>query len=471
MDEKLQTLTERLGTTDPALLTLLAFVFLAVILFLILWCTNPWRIVVAWIATMGIQLDLYDFRLCLADLFVLPLIVSVAIAASKPGGKSKVLSLCALFLALFVSVGNVTVLLYTGRIPQWTYLNKDVGLIAMVGVFWAIIKLTNTRAKLQSLVCTFVVSASVLNVIGLMCFALYQSTGVGSFVLMSSGNRYVGFMVDPNGWCGYLACGLIMQLSVLLTSDFNLVPLPKGIQWANVFVLCAGCILTMSRSGVIALAAGVIGLVVFTRGGKTRFAVAGFVIAASLIGYYVMERTYTTEEYANRASDRSSIQSRMDFNRRGLQLYTSSAMTSVTGIGIGAFFDQSVAAYGVDAQIHNTPLWLLVEGGPLIFGVFLAIVLVAQKHVFEVARGRLPGKEIAVAALCAMISIVVWFAGIEGLYHRHFWLVLAICEVCYLQSGVHKQKWLRPNLLSVIGRAPSPLFGVAVRRKHDGMYL
>src|SRR5262249_13908086 len=114
--------------------------------------------------------------------------------------------------------------------------------------------------------------------------------------------------------------------------------------------------------------------------------------------------------------------------------YTDSPATMVSGVGIGTFLETVEAKSGTDQQIHNTFLWLLVEGGPLLFGAFLLIVWFAMAQTIRCLGS--PGLRLAsIGVFCSWTGFLTYLIANEGLYQHEFWLLLAL-----------------PDVLTVIGR-------------------
>ena len=122
----------------------------------------------------------------------------------------------------------------------------------------------------------------------------------------------------------------------------------------------------------------------------------------------------------------------MDYNARGLDMYLESTRTMFTGIGIGTFMERSTEWGGTD-QIHNTFLWLLVEGGPALLLFLLVIIWRAHSRALAISRLRWLLCDTGTSCWCALMFCTVWFVAIEGMYQRQFWLMLALIEASYFQ--------------------------------------
>jgi hypothetical protein len=411
-----------------ATLVLLGFLFLGLY---VAWNLDPWRSLLAWVATTSVQFSAGSFHISISDLFLLPLLIGTVI--TWVGSRNKGVrppSAILLFAFLFLTAGNIVTAFTLGELPQWTWLNKDLGLLALLVPYWSMLTLCHDHSRTEKLLKTFLLSVSILNLVGLALYVSSLFTGFGSFVNYG-GMRFVGFMLDPNGYAGLAAVAAVIEVAML-----NLQPrsgMSTLLHLLNSCALIAGCLLTLSRGGFLALLAGGLMLLLFTRG-RSSYTIA-FVLFAISIG--VLELSVNTDLNASihrRADDRGNIESRIDYMEQGMKMYLSSPLTVATGIGIGTFIEESPRFFGDSHQIHNTYVWLLVEGGPLIFGAYLLILYQCLKQNLWTYR-RVPNLRYATAGcFCAIVTTIVWCSGVEGTYHHHVWILLAFSELLYSHS-------------------------------------
>jgi hypothetical protein len=201
----------------------------------------------------------------------------------------------------------------------------------------------------------------------------------------------------------------------------------------NSCALVAGCLLTLSRGGFLSLLAGGLMLLLFAKG-RSAYTIA-FVLFAISIG--MLELSANSDLNASihkRADDRGNIDSRIDYMEQGMKMYLSSPITLATGIGIGTFIDESPQFFGDAHQIHNTYVWLLVEGGPLIFGAYVLILCRCLKQNLWIYRHAPQLRYAAAGCFCALVTTIVWCSTVEGTYHHHVWVLLASSELLYAHS-------------------------------------
>jgi len=432
MTEALLKLHEVIGdlrSSDHLVLLLLAFLIAG---FFIAWNLSPWRSLLAWLATTSIQFEAGTFHLSLSDLFVIPLVMGAFMTwiHSRESGV-RVPSALLTFALLFLTAGNIVTALTLGELPQWTWLNKDLGLIELLLCYWAILVICRNLTLTENAVRAFLISVSALNCVGLVLYVSSLLTGLDS-IANYGGMRFKGLMLDPNGYSGLAGVAAIFQFSMLILK-------PRGglrglLQLINLSLLVTGCVLTLSRGGFIALLAGALMMLYFTRTKSTHIVVLAL-LAISLAVVWLASRTDLDNSIQARTDERGNIESRIDYIEQGLRMYTSSPVTLLTGIGIGTFIEKSPQFFGDNHQIHNTFVWLLVEGGPFLLIAYLFILYRALRQTYWVMVHVPELRHLATGCFCALISAVVWCLGVEGTYHHHVWMLLAFSELLWVYSS------------------------------------
>lgn len=421
-------------------LVLCGFLFLGLY---VAWNVDPWRSLLAWVSTTSIQFSAGSFHISVSDLFLLPLLVGTLItwAGSRNKGVKPPIAVL-VFALLFLTVGNIVTAFTLGRLPQWTWLNKDLGLLALLIPYWSMLTLCHDQSRTEKLLKTFLVSVSILNLIGLALYVSSLFTGLGSFVNYG-GMRFTGFMLDPNGYAGLTAVAAIIQVATLILRPKTGVA--TLLYLLNSCALIAGCLLTLSRGGFLSLLAGGVMLLLFTKG-RSSYAIAFVLLAISIGVHELSVSTDLSAATQRRADDRGAIDSRIDFMEQGMKMYLSSPLTVATGIGIGTFIEDSPQFFGDAHQIHNTYVWLLVEGGPVILIAYLFILYQCLRQSFWVYRHVPPLRYAAAGCFCGLVTIMIWSGTVEGMYHHHVWVLLALSELLWANCRKdisHRQMSLR----------------------------
>ena len=157
-------------------------------------------------------------------------------------------------------------------------------------------------------------------------------------------------------------------------------------------------------------------------------------IAISFAVVWLGSRTDLDNSIQARTDERGNIESRIDYIQQGLRMYLSSPVTLVTGIGIGTFIEKSPRYFGDRHQIHNTYVWLLVEGGPFLLGAYLFVLYRALRRNYWVLVHVPELRYAAAGCFCGLVVTFVWCLGIEGAYHHHVWVLLAFSELLWTHS-------------------------------------
>jgi O-antigen ligase len=410
---------------------------------LLAWMANPWRSLVAWVCLLSVQLpfELFfpDFRPALSDVFVPSMVLGIVLFRSRTGsaagGNSSPLSnLVLLFTALFFTLGNALTYFELRTLPQWTWLNKDIGLLDLVLCYFVFLYLVDSREKLHAIVKIFVLSGSALNVLALLGGVARYVFGIPNLMMRELGTlRLCGLMVNPNSYGGFILCVFLLQFALLLGGS-ALLGLSRQAQYVNLAFLGMACLMTQSRSALLGMIAGIAALLLFFRvraglrlAGVTLLMVLGM---ASVVRWYNASAK-TSADFWEAELSSNTISQRLDTNRAAWQMYLDSPRNALLGIGVGAFLVRGQNVLGLPMIIHNDILWLLVELGPLGLFLFGAIFAVCFRNCIVAARAQVSESPIAIGVACSLFATLAWTAGTEGFWHRHVWFLLALSESCY----------------------------------------
>lgn len=447
MIEALETLRDVMGdlhSAESLTLLLIGFILLG---FFIVWNFNPRRTLIAWLVTFSIQLSLGTFHVSVSDIFLVPLALGTFIVWMRRREKGlDVPNALLVFLLIFLTWGNIVTALTLGRLPQWTWLNKDLGLFALFIPYWSLLTLCRDREDAEKFLDMFLRSVSVVNFVALILYFCSLFLGFGDIVNYG-GMRFKGFVLDPNGYAGLVGSTAILQFS-----NLNLSPKKSAralLAMLNCCFLVGGCLLTLSRGGVLALVAGGLVLFYFTRARSSYTIVIAFAAIAA-VTVWLGARTDLEHSIEQRTEDRGNIESRIDYMEQGIRMYLNSPATVLTGIGIGTFIEESPKYFGDEHQIHNTYVWLLVEGGPLLILAYLLVLVRALRQNLWVYRHIPDLRYAAAGCFCALITTMAWSMTVEGMYHHHLWILLALSELLWFHSR-------RERLASIPSPAYRPL--------------
>lgn len=415
---------------------------------------SPWRTILAWAATLSMQLDFGPIHLGVSDAFAVPLAVWAVLLAVKKGAPvTPVLGTLLLFAGTFCTWSNLVATLNLGYLPKWTYLNKDLGLIEMVICTAGIIFIVDSRIRVKGFVTAFLIGGSIANAIALGLAVSSVLVGFGGFVMY--GYRFTGFRPNPNAWSCYVATLALFQLSLLLMPDGNASRGRRVLEWTNLALLTLSVIVSMSRSGFLVIALGGICMLPFLDRRRMLAAVRALVLFLGL-ATVLLWSTGLTSFLAARLSEPENVTDRWQTYKAGWNMYTDSAISVVAGIGVGTFVEKAPATISSDQQIHNTFLWLLVEGGPFLLFLFLLGLGLAFYQCLRIVRTA-PGLRVfGVAGLCALAGFITFLSTNEGLYQHELWLLLALPDVVILvarKTGFRIPGLILPSLVLTPRRA------------------
>jgi hypothetical protein len=388
--------------------------------------TSPVRALIAWLATLGIQAEIGAFHLGVSDVLAIPLAMwGVLLMIERPPALTKLRVTLLAFAGIFLTWAHLTAMFYRGHLSKWTYVNKDVGLLEMLLCVGAIISIVDSRERLRQASEALTAGGSALNLVGLLLALISLRTGFGGFVLYD-GLRYVGFMADPNAWAGFLAVIAIFQLCLLIFDQKERTGLSRTIQWINVGFLVIGVFVSMSRGAMASLIVGMACTLIFMTPRRRLAVGSGMTLIGALVSIPLWGSGLIST-VVDRISEPGGVAIRVEINRAAWDMYTSSVASMTTGVGIGTFLD-SAPKLGLVNQIHNSFLWLLVEGGPLLLLAFLAILGLAIAQTVKGTKAPVVSV-VAIAIFCSLASCLVLFNTVEGLYQRQFWLLVALPDV------------------------------------------
>ncbi len=422
-------------------MTIFLYAALVFAFILLVWrYAHSWQNLVGWVAVLSVQYELLpDFRLALSDMFVPALTLALVFARKNRKTRSELRSsltiLIILFAFLFATLGNLMAFVNIGSISRWTWLNKDVGLLDLIVCYFAVIRFVDTQYKLGRLTSVFVLSGSVINVLALAGgVARYIFDVPNLMIYDKSSIRLCGLMVNPSAYGGFIFCIFLIQLALVLGNS-TLIPLRRSLQYLNLGFLAVACVMTISRSAVLGLLAGVFALV-FTFRLKAAIRLAAFtctilVVAGGLLYFKGFLSSDVRGDFWAVMFSSSSVEDRLDMNQAALQLFKKSPANSITGIGVGTFLARSDELLDNPYIIHNDFLWLLVETGVIGLCLFLAIVTRALRNCSVLVRAHTREGPIAAGVACSIFGTLVWMMGTEGLWHRHVWFLFGLSEVCY----------------------------------------
>lgn len=425
-------------TTIDILVISVALVVLPWLVFLV----NPRVSLAAWVVTLSVQLPFTmpgfpSVRPAISDLFLPTMLLGWLMYVSRgrlrryPHTRSFNRSMF-LFVAYFLAVGSAMSIYSIGTLTQWAVINKDIGIINLTLTTFVAVSLLNSYEYITAILNVYIISSMAINVAALAGGVGLYVFGIPNIMMREgAGIRLVGLMINPGSYGGYMVCVALVQFALLIGGG-RLLVIPRILQWVNMVFLAVAILMTLSRSSLLGLGAGILVLPLYFRA-RSGLGIAVFlallVIALYVSRSYVSDETYSVAEGV--MLNVRTVDERININKLALDKLMSSPMTLIFGIGVGVFYATSAETLGLPLVVHNTFVWVLSELGVIGFVLFSAMVVVSLLHAHAVARSTSPLRSLAVGIVCALVSVLAWFLGTEGLYHRHVWFLMAISECCY----------------------------------------
>lgn len=137
---------------------------------------------------------------------------------------------------------------------------------------------------------------------------------------------------------------------------------------------------------------------------------------------------YMANAYMN---NDAGLRSRLALNVYALRLSLINPLTALLGIGVGSFLESSPAIFGYQMIIHNSYVWLLTETGIVGLIMLAGLLGSAVWVLLPIVRQEGPDRSLAIAVLAGLAAMATWMLANEGLYQRHFWVLLAVAEVLH----------------------------------------
>lgn len=309
---------------------------------------------------------------------------------------------------------------YLGYLSMYGFVNKLIGLILLIVSYFCGTVILGRDREMFSFALGFLLFAGfMVNTISLLAYVGHLTVELESPLVTS--NRISGLILDSNAMGGFLVAVFLIQLGVLRGEQAQRA---RQVMWTNAVLLPMGIFLTFSRSAWVALAAGV--LVIAYLGNRRALAslAAGAVVVITLGGMAVYELSRwwaAEEEIADLALRGSTVVSRLGFIQEGLTLW---ADQPIFGIGLGSYLELNQWT----AMIHNTYVWLLVDTGLVGLSACALMFLGVYRNLRTGLGAQAELRSYAIGVTAALVAMLAFMTGIEGLYQRHLWLLFVFSD-------------------------------------------
>jgi putative inorganic carbon (HCO3(-)) transporter len=323
-------------------------------------------------------------------------------------------------LAIIFTSGTMVRILSDGTLSTYVLINKDIGIVLLFVTYAILTSVFSDWETARGMLRLFLYSVLANTLVAIGAYILWNRFGIDVPFANFQHARISGFLVDPNAYGGLLT----VAASIHLLTWYGNAPLIKGFAGrAAGLILITGLALTFSRSSWIGFGIASAGALVFAPRVFARMAIGGMLV---LIPASFLVLRANPSELLRLAERPDQIQARLHQLGAAVPLIQSHPLF---GIGTGVFTDR------FNVIIHNTSLWMLTEFGLvglLAFASFFCSFIV--KGTLSVHRANALDRPLLLGLLCAHCSMLGVSMGIEALYQRHWWMVMALLSAAYART-------------------------------------
>lgn len=260
-------------------------------------------------------------------------------------------------------------------------------------------------------------------------------------------NRVTGTIGDPNLLASVLIVGLVMSMALCLDKGRSSV---ARISTGTIALLCLAAVFaTVSRGGIVALAAAMLAAVAFGGPLRGRMALAVGAVAVATVIYFA---AFASETQVDRLTNADGGAGRTDIWQIGWRMVEDKP---VNGIGSGQFSISSIHylliepgaierdefIVDVPAVAHNMYLEALAETGIIGLAFFLSILTIALWTAVRAASHFDRAGEEGLALIARGVAV-----GLISIYAADFFLSAGLSKLLWLLIG------LGPAMLAIAMR-------------------
>lgn len=317
-------------------------------------------------------------------------------------------------LASFVSIWR------NGFITQYALLQKDIGFILLLLTYIMLTQAVDSWERLYTMLRLFLISVLILN--GISLFAFFSGVKIP---FMVQDGRLSGMLIDPNAYGGLLVTAFAIHI---MTSGEKMKHLRGWASMVATITLAGGIIMTFSRSSWIGLFLVLLTLLITK---PSRLIKIGVGFSLAFVALLLYKGTAYLNVLESMSSRPSQIQSRLNIIDKAVDWI---AQSPLLGIGLGSY------NYELRIIIHNTPIWFLTEFGLLglfVYGGFIIWFFIVGIRSYRAADSI--HKPIIMALLLSHAAMIGLSMGIEALFQRYWWFMMAMNAACIRLTGVKSE--------------------------------
>ncbi len=382
---------------------------------------------------MGLRLNLGDFVLIFAGLFVL--ISLIMHKTFWPKWQSPCNDIWFYSLIGLILVGLINAYIQYGYISHWALLNRGIGWGILTGyIFFAGWIITNFTEK-ALLICmrAFLLFALITIICGTTWFFMVQ---LGSYYINRTETyiQFSGFMGNRNAFAFLMLCAVIFY-TYFDAHKIMLIPkLQIFLTYVLWFCLPLAMIFNGSRAGWIGTGCIILWFLLSKFKYSLRMIIPALLLSSLIIGlmYKHDPQSVFREGQDRKISElvahdltAQTDKIRIIVAEDALELWSKH---KIWGSGIGGFLEYQEEKRGelID-QIDNSALWVLTElgcVGAFVFGAFYIMALISLWRTYKTRQ------DIYGVSAQAMILVMILFALFslvhQILYARYLWFLLGL---------------------------------------------
>lgn len=242
---------------------------------------------------------------------------------------------------------------------------------------------------------------------GMLGYVDWRIVDIFPWLTVDVESRFGGLQFDPNN------TGAAFSVALLMSWRYgNRVFARRWVWVVTTIWFAAGLGLTLSRGAYVGTAAAVLVILIVDHVSAERW--ARYLVAAVVVVGFLFATGFVDTAVNDFARRPDTVESRGGFVDISIDRWVDSRGL---GMGLGVFRAEE------DRIVHNTGIWLVTEMSLPGLLLFLTVVIVPASAAL---RLRHYDYELAMALLAAHTSMVVASVGIEAMYQRTWWMVIAL---------------------------------------------
>jgi O-antigen ligase len=306
---------------------------------------------------------------------------------------------------------------------------RSVTFALLLTSFWLIAHFAQTVEDVRQFLGALVLFALLTALLAVFEFAdQYSMGGLGPYIRAAS---VTGSANDS---------AFIIALGALILIGLRMRGLP-GWRWlparwhVPALILCvAALLMTGSRGGLLAFAAGFLVLVALTGLSWRNALRLGVTVGVSTAALIAINQTLPILDNLNQRLVQP-LEAGADITAGRLDIWQS-ALDEMSENALGGYGLSSSTSVGLERPTHNSYLWAFLEGGVIGLLIWCGLLASAgwvlwrvRRHARQTKDSLLEGFAVIMLALLMCGAAMALSGNVE--YHKHLWLILALAEALY----------------------------------------